>query len=468
VKKRLAALAFAINSINTSTKNLLKVSDLLKEVGKDARNIGKIRLDKYLKPSQVAVLRQVLSEEPLNCAKKREPKDAVLGFLRRQDSFDERGNKKRGEDDGQPEAEPLRADVIVKAIMDQTNYYKLLELSNSRRGFELDEGIAADLDVDGPEKDRSEDTLRLILPPGKSGVAHDNSQRLIVLQKTRDGRVVVRTGDVDKHEATKGNRNFVQRPATARPSGSEEIWELPNGMRAYSARNEAGQLVAQVPHGLVKPTITNPRTCFSCHGGTGFIAGSGEFGGVAHTETTPIKKVGVVDETVRGKTFGNRNLFKATWDDYMAAIAPANTRYDKAIEKMGADPKKMRSVLDAYAGNVTVDKLAAELGVDKDEVERALLTKRFKSAWDPSGEFDPKDKDAKIELTRSSLETEIDLGAGKGDERNKRTLYCALKDITKEQQAKLLRPKRSEDAVVRGKGRPSPSVGPKPVHDVAL
>jgi len=108
----------------------------------------------------------------------------------------------------------------------------------------------------------------------------------------------------------------------------------------------------------------------------------------SHTKDSPVKKVSVVDEVVNRKAFGNKNLFCANWDDCMGAIAPANKRYEAALGKIGGSRRDLGSALTQYATEVDGKKLAAEPDVDPDEVQRVLLTKRFQSSWDPSGESD--------------------------------------------------------------------------------
>lgn len=453
VRERLAAVAFAINSVNTTTGTLLKVEDLMKTVyppsgkfKKGETGSAKVKLSDYLTAAQIETLRTVLGNEPMNCAKVR--------------TVNERPRRGLGEDQNNLKAgaEPLRADIITKAILEQKNYYEMLGLNNNRAEFERNLEIPREFDVDGGQKDLTDNSVRLLLKPGQSGITHPNTQRLVVLHKTPSGRLVIRTGDVDKDEASREDRDFVQRPATAKPTASEEIWELPNGMRAYSARNGDGTLVTQVPHGLVTKEITNPVTCFECHGGSerGYIVGSGKEGSVKFDPKKPPKRTRVVNEPIGDDSFGNQNIFRAQWVDYMKEIAPANARYKAALEDAGdATAGTALKLIRSLKADSDYKALAKELGAGEDQVKGALLSPRLRSAWDP--DYDPQDNnqgEKKLpSFTRTVLERKVNVTRD-GDKRVKRSLYCAVRDSTSDQFSRAAGAAR--DAVVKQPGSKAP------------
>ena len=390
IRKRLSAAVFAINSVNTSSEFLLGVEDLFKTIPDRGAVKASVPLKKSLTVAQRAILEKALAEEHLICGR--------LDQVRRG---------------------TLRADVLVKTLMDRRNYVALLQLNRSRRDFDASLGVEPDLQAGALQRASFVRTFRFLLGAGQSGVAFPNANRLIWQQETRGvpTRLLLRTGDVNTNKASRSDRNFSLRPVTARPNGFEDIFSLPNHMRGYALWNQNEQAITEAPNNLVRPRIELPTACFGCHA-NGSLATSGERGS---TPLSAIRRIDVHDEVVSGRALG-RKLIPNDWSQY-TRVAKYDAQYRDALEKSGGSPRALLAVLREYQADLVPSQLAAELGIQ----EQSLLTKISRKdvkqqLYTQQGETGSRE----THFTRTLVESEVPLA---GSRPSGKSLFCVLQGL---------------------------------------
>src|SRR5262249_21287659 len=156
---------FALNSINTTTKTLLKVDDLLKEnfppkgtIPNDRPPVVRIPFDGILQFGQAFDLQNALRSDPLSCGS-----------------------------DGSRAGSGLRADTITRVILKNGNPQRSLSLTSTREEWARQLVLPAEPDARSGERIGSRDILPLLLPPGKSGIVPPETYRELVLRKTSYG-----------------------------------------------------------------------------------------------------------------------------------------------------------------------------------------------------------------------------------------------------------------------------------------
>lgn len=417
IQERAAAIVFAINSLNKTNGEVLTVSDLLPRPPEQVPFKVEVKLSPILSASQLGQLESMLASHPLTC---------------------------NGVSDVR--AHSIRADVLVKTIFDRTNYSQLMGLS-SRREFERELEIEPEFDASPSARARFTHTLRFLLPPGQSGVAHPNTYRFIAVQAGRENVLVFRTGDTFSNEASLPRRNYSSRPVTARANGHEEIWILPNKMRGYALRDEKGNPVTDAPLNLVQPRISNPESCIRCHGDFGFLATTGENGS---TPRADIREVTVIDERDETGRQVGKKLFSGRWSQYEQLIKTANLEYEATLKKTGGSRKGLNNVLDEYNSDVSLKTLARELGVDLESLELALKgDRRFREALSFTPESASAVRAGKLptHLSRTTLESHVATGPDQTE-----SFFCAL------QQRLVAKAGQRRDALGLGNNRPTQGV----------
>lgn len=418
---RLKAVVFTLNSLNKANRRLLKIEDILKdnfgkaEIPKTGDAKVKINLSGILFQNQNSRLRGFLAKDPLICGSNFRARTREL-------------------DNG------ISADSLVRQVYDPENY-NLLMVENNRERFDRSLGVVPEFDSPAEGLDQSDNTMRIILAPGDSGVAHRGAERKIVLQKTNYGGLLIRSEDIEKQNASKVS--FAVKPVSARGNGHEGIWQLPNGLFAFELRSREGAPLTSAPVTLVVPKITNPIRCLDCHS-NGYIATKGEQ--ATERSIDRLRKLDVANEDGIGK-----KLYKATFEQYQKEIEIANKRLTQALENSGVGNFGIHNFYSQLnKSSFSVEELAKEFNVSEDALTSRLLgDRRFGTALDlrPWKEAQ-KNKKPFPRLTRQELEHQVDTGGNRAA-----SLYCALKEGLVDSEAR--RPHRrehgrigDEDAVV--------------------
>ena len=395
--ERLKAVIFTINSLNRGNRELLNVDDIIE------RNFGqagiipktgdvkvKINLSGILSKKQNSALRGFLANDPLVCGSTPDARTREL-------------------DNG------ISADTLVRQVYDPENYNSLM-VENNRERFDRSLGVVPEFDSPTEGLDQSDKTMRILLAPGDSGVAHKGAQRKIVLQRTNYGGFLIRSEDIEKQNASKVS--FAVKPVSAKGNGHEGILQLPNGLFAFELRNRDGAPVTSAPVTLVIPKITNPISCLKCHS-NGYIATKG--GEANEKGIDDLRKMDITDEGGIGK-----NLYRATFQDYQKEITKANTRFEEALKKSGVgDFGIYRFYSDLDNASFSVSDLAKEFNVSEDTLVNTLLGDlRFGNALDLRPWKEAREKNTSFpRLSRQELENQVDAGRG-----GTPSLYCALKE----------------------------------------
>jgi hypothetical protein len=394
--ERLKAVVFTLNSLNKANRRLLKVEDVLKEnfgkveIPKTGDAKVKINLSGILFQYQHSRLRNVLQNDPFVCGSNIRARQREL-------------------DAG------ISADTLVRQVYDPENYNRLM-VENNRERFDRSLGVVPEFDSQPERLDQSDNTMRILLAPGDSGVAHPGAERKIVLQKTNYGGLLIRSEDVEKQNASKVS--FAVKPVSAKGNGHEGIWQLPNGFFAFELRTREGTPITSAPVTLVRPTITNPIRCLDCHR-SGFIATKG--GEATEKNIEHLRKMEISDEDGIGK-----KLYKATFAQYRNEIEQANERHQQALKTSGVGNFGIAKFYgDLNKSRISVAELAKEFNVSEEAVTNKLLSDpRFGNAVDlrPWKEAQ-ESKTPYPSLSRQELEHQVDIGGGRTA-----SLYCALKE----------------------------------------
>lgn len=389
-EEKLKVLVYTINSISTNTQTLLTTEKLKAQfpsgkIPESGSAEVKFELRRFLKETQIRDLKKFLREQPFVC--------------------DRSNDLPQG----------ISVHSLVDAVFgDPSNYYKLLELDNNRAAFERK--MAIDREFDGDPRKRStdpRDVIRVNIAPGDSGVVHGNTVRKLVLQEGIDG-LVIRSEDSETKNGKLADHNFILNPVSGKGDAHEEIYELPNGMRAFALRNREGQLQTFAPPTIVKARIINSTSCMKCHA-TGYIATTGEGGSL---EKKALRKSRVTNEFALGQA-----QISGNFDRYQLVINQANKRFENALNKSGVGKVKVfNKFFDGISdGDISLEKLAEDFETSVTEIVLALRRDlRFKNVLDPES---LKDATGSTTIKLSQLASPIEAGRGRTV-----SLFCALQD----------------------------------------
>lgn len=261
------------------------------------------------------------------------------------------------------EDQALRADWFVAVASRPPLYHDLLQLPQTDRGLERMLQVDCALDI------RQDNVLRAGF--NDSGVSRNN--RLIERHDAVHG-ALWRSYDF---AGNTGRQNLFEHPigpnagATSfQPAGGEIIFHLPNGLHGYLLVDAAGRRIDKAPAEIVAdPRRPDQRvesgiSCMSCHA-RGLLPKADQLR--AHVE----KNAGVFSDAIR-------DAIRATHPrkaDFDARIDEDNTRYRKAMEKIGLrdpDQEPINVVTQRFEATLDGATAAAELGLTPAEFALAL------------------------------------------------------------------------------------------------
>ncbi len=275
----------------------------------------------------------------------------------------------------QSRAPVLRADWLVAEATRPPLYPALLRLPSSAQALEFLLGVDAERDVRAGR----------VMRAGFNGSGVSQNNRLL---ERHDARFGAYWRSYDFSSST-GEENLFAHPlgpclrgafdcprSPFRPAGGEYIFTLPNGMLGFFLSNGTGQRLDKAPIAIVRDprrpdgAVETGQSCLSCHA-RGFFPKADQL--------RPAVLQG------RALSAEERALVERLHPEparFAAQVEADNRRFLAALERLGVSaegPEPVSAVAEAYRGELTLARAAAELGLRPEQLGAELegLPTRF-------------------------------------------------------------------------------------------
>lgn len=261
----------------------------------------------------------------------------------------------------------LRADFLVAEGTRPALYHALLRLPANAQSLESLLSVSVADDV------REGRVLRA----GFNGSGVSQNNRLLERHDARHG-AYWRSYDF---QSSTGDENLFAHPlgpcgdegfdcprAPFRPAGGEYIFTLPNGMLGFFLSDGRGRRLERAPTAIVRDpkrpdgAVENGQSCLGCHARGFFYKADQVRPAVAHS---------------RLLTWGERAEVERLYAEPLrlqAQVERDNVSFLKALEKLGVDEgvEPVTAVAEAYRGELSLKRAAAELGLYPEELKAQL------------------------------------------------------------------------------------------------